>query len=146
MSGIEYGFCSVAEYEAGRQNRTREDALNEDEFYTAMFALGAVMTTPRAAKFASRVNRVEQLDSGLYKVNFTILNVEPPSEEEADSRFRDAYWQKDGSDNITFTRLPVTEGYFRPFDMDADAALKEWTAQDVEKQLEASLLQPALAA
>ncbi|MEK7599905.1 MAG: hypothetical protein AAB462_02635 [Patescibacteria group bacterium] len=118
MSSFENGLCPVEEYKAGESDRIMESELAVAGLYTLM-ELYKSGDTVGAAKFASRVDDVEQLESGLYSVKFMIFNPYT-AHHHTEAIFDQGFWRQDLSHSMVVwpsqspeTRHPVTNAYLR---------------------------------
>ncbi|HTB48661.1 MAG TPA: hypothetical protein VK712_01115 [Verrucomicrobiae bacterium] len=114
MSNFEFGSCPVDEYYAGEDNRIMETGLCIDGLYTMMLFLRN-SRDQQAAKFPSRVNDIEQQDSGLYKLQFSILNADLAPSLDAEATLQDGFWQRSGSEALHFRSIPVRKAYFKDY-------------------------------
>ncbi|HEY5442259.1 MAG TPA: hypothetical protein VIJ68_01840 [Candidatus Saccharimonadales bacterium] len=122
MSSFEVGYCSPEEYARTEGARLQPPDLSPGGLYTVMFRLGRSKSASsehkqQAARYPSRVHGAQLLDSGLYKVGFTILNADLGPDFDTQGDFLDGFLQpaEEGDGIAIDEEYKVVRGYFRTY-------------------------------
>ncbi len=122
MINFEIGYCPIDEYDDGRDDRVQESVLSVG-LYTLMLYLKGPSGF-RAAKYPTQIRDIEQQNTGLCKIEFTILNGDLNPASEGQAQLHDGYWQRAASAMITVGQNETREGYFKDYEDDQDHELQ----------------------
>lgn len=113
MSNGPFELFDIKEYNAGVEDRVREQDLMEQDLstsglYTVMFGLKALRAKGQAAQCASLVTGIElQNDGLLYEVKFSLLDSDLQPVKDMRNAFWNGYLLSKGAND-----KPVNTGYF----------------------------------
>ena len=141
MPALEIGYCSLKDYEAEKTSRLMPEDLAMGELYVLMVALSKTekrkrehgrRTRRHVASIACRelceVYDVEKTDSGLYRVEFNIVDEDGDVVwEESGGEFTDGFWTGiEPGDNLGYDDEPVISGYLQGYNDPLDAEIRDF--------------------
>lgn len=132
MPALEIGYCDRSEYDSGANDRIQPAELVLDELYVFMAAIQVtsrkrIKRNPQALRELCQIYNTTVQPSGLYHVQFEILDEDNQGEWATGGMFEDGYWtEMDKGEDLGITGIKVITGYFSNYVDPVDNEIKSF--------------------